>query len=364
MVARRVQFDGRAVGIEDVALPEPRPGQVLIRSEFSNVSIGTELAIIRHARSRGEQAGGLGYSLVGVIEQAGCGAAYGPGQRVLAQAAHASAVVTDGSSDWLTPVPTELSPAHATLGTLGSVALHIVERAQVNLGESAVVFGHGLVGALVAQLVRRTGAGRVVVAEPDEAKRKLAEHLGVDRATMPNTEAIRDALARLGADKGADLAIEVAGHGSVFPAAFDVLRVGGRLVGSSTFPDGLSVELYPVIIDKEITVIGAHQPKCPLQRVSYYPFSQVENRRLALSMMVDGSLKVADLITHCVSWREAPTLYSALEGDHDVLGLVLDWRDAAVERQGRSGAPSAQWPATDGTFTSRARGFCLGCPDV
>jgi threonine dehydrogenase-like Zn-dependent dehydrogenase len=79
-------------------------------------------------------------------------------------------------------------------------------------------------------------------------------------------------------------------------------------------------------------VIGAHQPKCPVQRVAYHPFSQVENRRLALSMMVDGSLKVAKLITHRIPWREAPALYGELEGNHDVLGLVLDWRGSAGER--------------------------------
>ena len=332
VVARELQFDGRTTALEEVALSPPRPGEVLIESEFSNVSIGTELATMRRARSRGERIRGLGYSLVGVIEEAGSEADYRPGQRVLAQAPHASAVVTDGSADWLTPVPPDLDPAQATLGTLGSVALHIVERARVNLGESAVVFGHGLVGALVAQLVRRAGAGRVIVVEPDEPKRKLAERLGADRAVGPEIEMIRETLAELGFDKGSDLAIEVAGHPSVFPAAFDVLRVGGRLVGTSTFPDGLSVQLYPVLISKEITVIGAHQPKCPVQPVAYHPFSQVENRQLALSMMVDGSLKVAELITHRIPWREAPALYGELEGNHDVLGLVLDWRGAADQR--------------------------------
>ena len=335
VVAQELQFNGRSTVLERVALSPPEPGEVLIGAEFSNVSIGTEMATIRRARSQSKRVRGLGYSLVGVIEEAGAKADYSPGQRVLAQAPHASAVITDGSADWLTPVPTDLEPAQATLGTLGSVALHIVQRARVNPGESAVVFGHGLVGALVAQLVRRAGAGRVVVVEPAEPRRNAAERLGADRAVGPEIEVIRETLTELGYDEGADLAIEAAGHHSVFPAALDVLRVGGRLVGTSTFPDGLAVQLYPVLVTKEITVIGAHQPKCPVQPVAYYPFSQVRNRRLALSMMVDGSLKVAELITHCFSWREAPALYGELDERRDVLGLVLDWRDAAGEGSGQ-----------------------------
>lgn len=321
----RLEFDGNSMAPVSMELAPPVGSQVLIRTEFTNISIGTELATIRDARRRGKPAHGLGYSLVGVIEQAGPDAAYPPGTRVLTQDPHATAVLTDGSRTWLTPIPDNLDPIHATLGTLTSVALHIVERARVNIGECAVVFGYGLVGALTTQLVRRAGAGRVLVVEPDESKWELAMRLGADRVVGGETSAIMGALSEFGYEDGADLAIEVAGHPSVFPGALEALRIGGRLVCTSSFPNGLSVTLYPAIIAKELTLLGAHQPKCPVERVPYYPFSQLENRTAALSMMADGTLKVAEFITHRVPWQEAARLYAELERGMTALGIILDW---------------------------------------
>lgn len=334
MRARQLEFDGTAVRFREVDLPRPTGAEVLLKAEYSNVSVGTELSTIREARTRGSTERGLGYSLVGVVAEAGPEAEVAEGERVLAQAPHASAAITDGSRTWLTPVPASLGPAEATLGTLVSVALHIVERAGVHLGEVAVVFGHGVVGALVAQLVRRAGAKRVIVVDPVNAKRDLAVKLGADTAVEPEVTTIAKALSEHGGGRGADIVIEAAGHPSVFPAALEVLRTGGRLVCTSTFRDGLDVPLYPSVTAKELTVIGAHQPKCPLERVPYYPFSQVDNRHLGLQMMAEGALEVGELVTHRVPWYEAPALYAKLEHESTVLGAVLDWTVGETAREG------------------------------
>ncbi len=328
MIAQQVHFDREKVGLKEVEVGKPGPGEVLIRAEYSALSIGTEMAWIRESRTSGNPLpADLGYSLVGVVEEVGVGAAYGPGQRVLALAPHASAVITDGSDAALTPVPEGLEPAVASLGTLASVGLHAVERARVNLGESAVVFGYGLVGSFVAQLLGASGAGLVVVIEPEERRRQLARKLGADHAVGPDLSALRKLLAAAGYPDGADLTMEVAGHPSVFPDCLEVLRVGGRLVCTSTFHDGLPVTLYPAIVEQELTVIGAHQPKCPPAPVPYYPYSQRQNRRLGLAMMLKGTLRAEELITHRVPWWEAPSLYERLEkGDRTVLGAVLEWR--------------------------------------
>ena len=174
------------------------------------------------------------------------------------------------------------------------------------------------------------GAGFVVVVEPNEKKRQLALNLGAPRALGADPDALRQALAEAGAPDGADLAIEVAGHPSVFPSCLEILRIGGRLVCTSTFHGGLPVPLYPAIVEQELTIIGAHQPKCPPEPVPYYPYSQMQNRRLGLAMMAGGALKVAGLITHRTPWTEAPALYATLEkGNSAVLGAVLDWTTPA-----------------------------------
>jgi threonine dehydrogenase-like Zn-dependent dehydrogenase len=188
-----------------------------------------------------------------------------------------------------------------------------------------VLFGCGLVGALVLQVLKRSGADRVAVVEPDAARRQLAESLGADVTADPSRQDLQHALRTAAGTAGADLVIETAASGSVFPSAFEVLRVGGRLVCTSTFLDGLSVPLYPDIVEKELTVIGAHQPKCPPVPVPYYPYSQFENRARGLEWMARGILKTDELITHRVPAAEAPAFYARLAGDRSILGAVIDW---------------------------------------
>ena len=327
MDAQQLCFDGRVVKSYTVELAPPQGAQVLLRSEYSNVSIGTEIACIRHARPEASPLWGLGYATVGTVEAVGLEACYRSGQRVFAQPGHAAASLVDGSAGALTPVPDGLDPVVATLVALIGVGLHAVQRARVNLNECAVVYGHGLVGAFAAQLLRRAGAGQVVVVDPDPVRQALAQRLGATRALGPEAAELRGVLEELGHPDGADLVIEAAGHPSVFPRVFEALRIGGRLVCTSTFLSGLDVTLYPVVIEKELTLIGAHGPKCPPRRVPYYPYSQSGNRGLAMDMLADGSLQTGGLITRCVAWQEAPALYEELEGGHAILGAVIDWRD-------------------------------------
>jgi len=325
--ATRLHFNGKEMVLTGHDLPPPGAAEVRIRAEYSNISIGTELEYIRKARASGQPAPPLGYSLVGIVEAAGPGASVREGQRVLALAPHASAVVVSAAHGSLNVVPDTLDPAHATLGTLASVALHVVQRAAPALGESVVLFGCGLVGALVLQVLKHSGAERVAVVEPDEPRRQLAESLGADVTADPSRQDLQHALRTAAGTAGADLVIETAASGSVFPSAFEVLRIGGRLVCTSTFLDGLAVPLYPDIVEKELTVMGAHQPKCPPVPVPYYPYSQFENRARGLEWMARGVLKTDKLITHRVPAAEAPAFYARLAADRSVLGVVIDWTE-------------------------------------
>lgn len=325
MTANQLYFDGKEMTIRAVELPPPQGAQALIHAEYSNISIGTEIAYLKLSKRIGKPAPLLGYSLVGIVEAVGLDAPVKVGQRVLALAAHGSAVLADASLGWLTPVPEELDPAVATLGAIIGVAMHIVQRAQVKLGERAVVYGQGLVGVYVTQLLRRAGAAWIMAVEPDPRRAELANICGADCIANPGNGNLNQMLHDNGIADGVDLVIETAGHTSMFPSALEILRTGGRLVCSSTFLEGLFVPLYPVIVEKELTVIGAHQPKCPLLRSPYYPYSQSENRGWALKLLADKSLKWRELITHRVPWKQAPDFYERIATDRTIIGAVIDW---------------------------------------
>ena len=194
--------------------PVCRPGGVLVQSLFSLISTGTEMmklaeakmSMVGKARARPDQVRKvldtvsqqgalatykkvmnrldsytpLGYSLCGVVFEVGQGAEeFKVGQLV---AAAGNEYALHAEYNWIpvnlcAPVPRGVSPEHAAFATVGSIAMHGVRRAEVQLGDTACVIGLGLVGQLVVRLLIASGV-RVIGLDVIEERCRLAEQAG------------------------------------------------------------------------------------------------------------------------------------------------------------------------------------------
>src|SRR5207248_7675829 len=83
------------------------------------------------------------------------------------------------------PLPTGLDPLLGVFIANLETAIKVVLDAAPRLGERVVVFGQGVVGLLITQLLKRTGIAEVVVVDPLERRRALAVELGADAAVEP-----------------------------------------------------------------------------------------------------------------------------------------------------------------------------------
>lgn len=106
-----------------------------------------------------------------------------------------------------------------------AVAVHAVRRSNLTAGESALIFGAGPIGLLVALVARHYNAGTITIAEPAVQRREVAESLGFSTVAP---EDLRSARAR--ADSGPDVVFDCAGHPKVAPLLTDVAPVRGRIV--------------------------------------------------------------------------------------------------------------------------------------
>jgi threonine dehydrogenase-like Zn-dependent dehydrogenase len=66
-----------------------------------------------------------------------------------------------------------------------SIAVSVIEKAHIKLGDSVIITGGGAIGLLVLQLAIKSGASKVLVSEPVAEKRKLAKQLGADVVIDP-----------------------------------------------------------------------------------------------------------------------------------------------------------------------------------
>src|SRR5215468_10669908 len=156
----------------DVPPPVCRPGGVLVRSEFSLISTGTEMmkvseakmSMLGKARARPDQVRKvldsvaqqgavatykkvmnrldsytpLGYSLCGVVAEVGRGAE----EFRTGQLAAANEYALHAEYNWVpvnlcAAVPKGVSPEHAAFSTVGAIAMHGVRRAEAQLGDTA-----------------------------------------------------------------------------------------------------------------------------------------------------------------------------------------------------------------------------------
>lgn len=327
MNRKRLHFDGRQVVLLEEELPPPGPGHVRIRSEWTQVSIGTEVAWMQE-RAPQEKEAVLGYSHVGIVEELGPEVTgVSPGERVLTLASHASAVNVSAGIGNLVPVPEGLAPDLATLGVLGSVAHHIVERAGVRLLESAAILGQGVVGSLILQLVRACGARPLIAIDLDAHRLAKARELGADHTVDASAGDAAAAVRDLTGGKGVSLCIEAAASAKVYETAIAILALRGRLVVSSAVFEPVSFRINQDLIHRELTIIGAHQPKCPATPNPYHPWTQPQNRLATLEAIRDGRLQVDHLISHRVKPEDGPAVYERLRAkDRTFVGVLFDWR--------------------------------------
>ena len=234
------------------------------------------------------------------------------------------------------PVPFE----HACFATLGSIALNGTRIANVSLGEKVAVIGLGLVGQLIAQLVRLQG-GFVIATDLKADRVELARRLGADSALEGGTQ-FREQITALTDGVGVDCVVIAAAAHSAAPSqlAVDICRDRGRIVDVGavelTFP---WYDMYR----KEIQLLmaraygpGSYDPQYE-QKGQDYPLAYVrwtENRNMEefLRLVSVGRVQIGPLVTHEFPLEDAPSAYETIM-DPVINSLAVLLRYPAAESQ-------------------------------
>jgi 3-hydroxyethyl bacteriochlorophyllide a dehydrogenase len=167
--ARAIVFpEPHKVKIEHYDLPAIQPDEILIETEYSGVSQGTEMWAFEGVRPELKFPTVPGYQSIGKVSQVGGNVRdFTPGQRVMAKSnrlpssfpetwmgAHASHLITKEAI----PVADECDPVGAAISALPAVSLRGLRMIDIGIGDTVVVIGRGLIGQASAQLARLRGA--------------------------------------------------------------------------------------------------------------------------------------------------------------------------------------------------------------
>ncbi len=335
--ARAVMPHPFAVEIQPYAIPEPGPGQLLVKHEASAISAGTELAVYTGVhqwlndptRTWPRFPFTPGYSGVGRVAQLGEGVtSHQVGERIIYEARHESYGIVDLNQRALAhPIADHVPARVAAFATLARFPLTALIQSGAVAGQAVAVFGLGTIGQITLRLFSAAGAYPLIGIDPVARRRDVAEAASGVATLDPNVDDLRAALRELNGGQLPDIVVEATGVPNTVNAAMHVVADGGKVVMVGS-PRGIAgdVDFYWNLHGRSIQLIGAHGSAIGLDPREKFPFVRDRGIRLLVHLLESGKVNLDAMITHDAHGSEAPALYEGLLKERDAyIGVALHW---------------------------------------
>ncbi len=311
------------------------PDQLLIETEWTFISAGTELANYTGVEPKTRQPGSWcfypwrsGYANVGIVKEVGSAVTRAAvGDRIFTYAHHES-WAKYGQERLVYPVPDDMAPDIAAASRMAGVAATSLLVATLHGAPTVAVFGLGLVGNLACQLFRARGC-RVIGVDPVPERRTLATAVGIP-TVMGGTDAeVQDQIMDLTDGSGADIGVDAVGHSAVCMQALQATRTMGQLVilGTPRAPvQGNLTDFLGEVHYRSIRVLGALEWQYPMYPTINTEISQFEKQRMIFDWIREGRVQLEPLISHRMPPQDIKAAYQGLLHRKDAYtGVLLQW---------------------------------------
>lgn len=367
---------GKVMG-ENVPLPSVSEGSALIKVMYSCISTGTEVSMVQASekslirksfeqpskvkrafrmmqsdgifetfekiKKRWNMGSMLGYSLSGVVLAVGNGIKdLKAGDRIACAgsgiANHAEYV--DVPRNLMVKIPDQLGFREASTVALGSIAMQGVRRADITFGEYVVIFGLGVIGQIVLQIIKNAGA-RVIGIDIDERRLKIGKENGADLALNPNELDIVGKVTHFTNGYGADKVIFTANTSSSKPLhqSFQMTRKKGKvvLIGVS----GMEIEREDIYRKElDLLISTSYGPgrydQAYEEKGLDYPYAYVrwtENRNMEeyLREIVEEKINLGSLIEEVYPIQKIEQAFENLKKPRKPLMTLLEYGQESLE---------------------------------
>jgi len=304
----------KGLWMENVPVPEPGPGDVLIKVHKSAIC-GTDVHIwewdewaaatvpvplvtghefmgeivdmgaAARKYKRGQRVSGEGHIVCGICRNCRAGRGH------LCRNTQGVGVTRPGSfAEYLclpesnvVPIPEDVpSEIAAIFDPLGN-AVHTALSFDL-VGEDVLVTGAGPIGIMGALVAQRAGARKVVITDINPGRLQLARSMGLDHAIDTSKQDLREVMRDIGMTEGFDVGLEMSGAAPAMRQMIDTMNNGGKVALLGIAPAGFAIDWHPVIF-KMLTIKGIYG------REMYETWYK-------MIALVQGGLNLAPLITH------------------------------------------------------------------
>ncbi|MDA9321684.1 bi-domain-containing oxidoreductase [Gammaproteobacteria bacterium] len=359
--------------IVETPIPSNLNGNLLIQSNKTVVSVGTERMLIEFGKSsywgkarqqpdkvkqvldkvktdgivstfesvksKLEQPIPLGYCNAGVVINS-LSKDFKVGERVISNGSHADFVRVP--ENLCAKIPDNVDDESAAFTVIGSIALQGVRLLNPTIGETVVVTGLGLIGLMAVQILKANGC-RVLGIDYDAKKCSLAQGFGAETVNLGLNEDLLAYAKSFSRGNGIDAVLITASTDSSEPMsqAANMLRKRGRIVLVGVVGLELSrAELYEKEISFQVSCSygpgrydSNYEEEGNDYPIGFVRWTEQRNFEAILDMLANKTLNVKPLVTHRFEFKDAIQAYTHLNSS-DSLGILLDYSDSASHSNG------------------------------
>ena len=308
-------YEAGKLRLEEAELSPAGENEVTIETHYSSISPGTELAWVYHLENTpGKFPFYPGYSNCGKIIAVGDKVTgFKIGDSVAAPVSHWSHINANANDCVL--LPNDMDLKEASPYKVAAVAMHGINRAKVEIGDSVAVVGLGPIGNVAAQIALNVGTKEVFGFDLVESRRIVAEKCGIKNTAADGTlEAY---------DSRFNVVIEVTGNPQAIKTAMKLVAKAGKviLLGSSR---GVTenVDFYKDVHCKGCAIIGAHTwAPCPYYNTNVQERQKIECE-MTIQMLKEKKITFNPLISEVFEPKNAQSMYDRLMARNEPLLLA------------------------------------------
>jgi 2-desacetyl-2-hydroxyethyl bacteriochlorophyllide A dehydrogenase len=338
----------KTVGFESFDDPPLGQHEVRLRTLYSGISAGTEMTAYRGSNpyltkqwdaknrlfrpsdspSQPYPLSGWGYEEVGeVVEVSSDVTTLKVGDIVYGTWGHRTQHILQEDYANQRIKPEGLEPILAIYSHLGPIALNGILDSNIHVGETVAVFGLGVVGQVIAQLARLSGAS-VIGVDLIEKRLELAKALGaIEYGLNPRDGSAAEKIKEMTNGRGADVTIEVTGSARALHEAVRAAAYSARVVALGFFQGEsqgllLGEEFHHNRISLVCSQISNVDPALS------YRWDRLRLIHTIMDLQAQGSLNLRPVITHIIPFKQAAQAFQLLDETPDqALQVVLDFSE-------------------------------------
>jgi threonine 3-dehydrogenase len=178
------------------------------------------------------------------------------------------------------------------------------------VGEDVLITGAGPIGSMAAAIARHVGARHIVITDVNEYRLDLARSMGATRAVNPRKQSLSDVMKELGMTEGFDVGLEMSGNAEAFRSMLEAMNHGGRVAILGIFPE-------PITLDWSLVIFKGLQLKGIYGREMYETWYK-------MTSMLQSGLNIMPIVTHRYPVDRYQEAFQVMRSGNSGK-VILDW---------------------------------------